>query len=84
MAPAAAICLIGTRVGHLEHHQVVDRHRVIDIHQVPFLRMRICGGGNGSIGLDESGPEPGQVSGTPIPHDGFELARDWEVGRWLH
>ena len=72
--------LIGARVGHFEHHQVVDRHRVIDIHQVSLLRMRIGGGGNGSIGLDESGPEPGQVSGTLIPHDGFELARVGKLG----
>ena len=73
-------CLIGARVGQFEHHQVVDGHRVIDIHQVPLLRMRVCGSGNGSIGLDESGPEPGQVSGTPVPHDGFELARVGKLG----
>src|SRR6266851_9666656 len=73
-------CLIGARVGQLERHQVVDGHRVIDIHQVPFLRMRVCGCGNGSIGLNEGGPEPGQVSGTPVPHDGFELARVGESG----
>src|SRR5712692_1975053 len=42
--------------------------------------MRVCHGGNGSISLDESGPERGQVSGTPVPHDGFELARVGELG----
>src|ERR1700674_3497497 len=73
-------CLIGARVGQLEHHQVVDGHRVIDIHQVPFLGMRVCHGGNGSISLDESGPERGQVSGTPVPHDRFELARVGKLG----
>ena len=72
--------LIGAGVGHLEHHQVVDRHRVIDIHQVPLLRMRIGGGGNGSIGLDKSGPEPSQVSCIPISHDGFELAGIGKLG----
>src|SRR4029077_4838047 len=51
--------LVGAGVGQFEHHQVVDGHRVIDIHQVPFLRMRVCGCGKGSIRLNEGGPEPG-------------------------
>ena len=42
--------------------------------------MRVCHGGNRSISLDESGPERGEVSGIPVPHDGFELARVWELG----
>src|SRR5258708_37076994 len=42
--------------------------------------MRVCHGGNRSISLDESGPERGQVSGIPVPHNGFELARVGELG----
>src|ERR1700674_4621072 len=73
-------CLVSPGIGHLEHHEVVDGHRIIDIHQIPLLRMRIWGGRNGSICLYESCPEPGQIARALIPHDGFELARIRKLG----
>lgn len=67
--------LVGPGIGHLEHHEVIDGHRIVDINEVPFFGMNLRRCRNRAIGLHERGSQRGKIAGVLVSDDCFELPR---------